>query len=124
MVVEDRGLTGYEDTRAPAEEQLLALASMCPSAMGRSLRTLGEHVDTSGLDPRTYALIGIAALAALDAPSASWRWQTGFALESGASVEDLVNVLVALAPTIGAPRVVAAARDLAEALDLLPLDPR
>ena len=118
--MDDRGLAGFEETRAQAEERLLALASMCPTAVGRSLRTLGEHVDTAGLDPRTYALIGVAALAALDAPSASWRWQAGFALESGATVEDLVNVLVALAPTIGAPRVVAASRDLAEALELLP----
>ena len=120
--MDDRWLAGYEASRAPAEEQLLALASMCPAAMGRSLRTLGEQVDTSGLDPRTYALVGIAALAALDAPEASWRWQAGFALESGATVDDLVNVLVALAPTIGAPRVAAAAHDLAEALDLLPVD--
>jgi alkylhydroperoxidase/carboxymuconolactone decarboxylase family protein YurZ len=118
--LDDRGLAGFEETRAQAEERLLALASMCPTAVGRSLRTLGEHVDTAGLDPRTYALIGVAALAALDAPTASWRWQVGFALESGATVEDLVNVLVALAPTIGAPRVVAASRDLAEALELLP----
>ena len=119
--MDDRGLTSYGELDEPAEEQLLALASMCPVAMGRSLRTLGEHVDTSGLDPRTYALVGIAALAALDAPSASWRWQAGFALESGATIDDLVNVLVALAPTIGAPRLVAASRDLAEALDLLPV---
>jgi len=122
--LDDRGLAGFEETRAEGQERLLALASMCPTAVGRSLRTLGEHVDTAGLDPRTYALIGVAALAALDAPSASWRWQAGFALESGATVEDLVNVLVALAPTIGAPRLVAAARDLAEALELLPVADR
>ena len=122
--MDDRGLAGFEETRAEGQERLLALASMCPTAVGRSLRTLGEHVDTAGLDPRTYALIGVAALAALDAPSASWRWQAGFALESGATVEDLVNVLVALAPTIGAPRLVAAARDLAEALELLPVADR
>ena len=122
--MDDRGLAGFEETRAEGQERLLALASMCPTAVGRSLRTLGEHVDTAGLDPRTYALIGVAALAALDAPSASWRWQAGFALESGATLEDLVNVLVALAPTIGAPRLVAAARDLAEALELLPVADR
>ena len=122
--MDDRGLAGFEETRAEGQERLLALASMCPTAVGRSLRTLGEHVDTAGLEPRTYALIGVAALAALDAPSASWRWQAGFALESGATVEDLVNVLVALAPTIGAPRVVAASRDLAEALELLPVADR
>ena len=40
-------------------------------------------LEASGLDSRTFALVKIAALIALDAPPASYAWQVANALEEG-----------------------------------------
>lgn len=67
---------------------------------------LREHNrEGSGLDARTFALVKIAALIALDAPPASYAWQIANALEEGASAEDFIGVLRAVAPQVGGPRV-------------------
>jgi 4-carboxymuconolactone decarboxylase len=77
----------------------------------------------STLDPRTFALVKIAALIALDAPPASYAWQVTNALSEGASGEDILAVLAAVAPQVGGPKVVAAAPEIMVALGLaLPED--
>jgi alkylhydroperoxidase/carboxymuconolactone decarboxylase family protein YurZ len=76
------------------------------------------HLDATGLDPRTFALVKIAALIALDAPPASYAWQVGNALAEGVTPEDLLGVLRAVAPQVGGPRVVAAAPELMLAMGL------
>ncbi|HTT28836.1 MAG TPA: carboxymuconolactone decarboxylase family protein [Solirubrobacteraceae bacterium] len=75
----------------------------------------------SGLDARTFALVKIAALIALDAPSASYAWQVANAVEQGATAEDFLGVLKAVAPQVGGPRVVAAAPEIMLAMGL-PID--
>ncbi len=75
----------------------------------------------SGLDARTFALVKIAALIALDAPPASYAWQIANALEEGATAEDFVGVLRAIAPQVGGPRVIAAAPEIMISMGL-PLD--
>lgn len=72
----------------------------------------------SGLDPRTFALVKIASLIALDAPPASWGWQLGAALADDVTPEDILGVLVAVAPQVGGPKVVAAAPEIMVALGL------
>ena len=57
-------------------------------------------------------------LIALDAPPASYMWQVANALDGGATPEDIVGVLKAVAPQVGGPRVVAAAPELMVALGL------
>jgi alkylhydroperoxidase/carboxymuconolactone decarboxylase family protein YurZ len=74
--------------------------------------------EASGLDERTFALVKIAALIALDAPPASYTWQLGNALAVGVSPEDVVGVLVAVAPQVGGPKVIAAAPEIMVALGL------
>jgi 4-carboxymuconolactone decarboxylase len=84
------------------------------SAIG--LRELGREV--SGLDGRTFALVKIAALIALDAPPASYAWQIANALEEGATAEEILGVLRAVAPQVGGPRVIAAAPEILLGLGL------
>jgi 4-carboxymuconolactone decarboxylase len=72
----------------------------------------------SGLDGRTFALVKIATLIALDAPPASYAWQIANALEEGAAPEDLIGVLRAVAPQVGGPRIIAAAPEIMVALGL------
>lgn len=74
--------------------------------------------EAAGLDPRTFALVKIASLIALDAPPASYAWQIGNALEDGATPEDILGVLRAVAPQVGGPRVMAAAPEVMLALGL------
>jgi 4-carboxymuconolactone decarboxylase len=72
----------------------------------------------SGLDPRTFAMVKIAALVAVDAPPASYIWQVRGALEAGVSPQDILGILAAIAPQVGTPRVLAAAPEIMIALDL------
>jgi len=74
--------------------------------------------EASGLDPRAFALVKIAALIALDAPPASYAWQIANAIDDGVTPEDIVGVLAAVALQVGGPKVVAAAPEIMVALGL------
>jgi 4-carboxymuconolactone decarboxylase len=76
-----------------------------------------EFVD-AGLDARTFALAKIAALIALGAPPAAYAWQVANAVDDGATPEDILGVLRAVAPQVGGARVVAAAPEIIVALGL------
>jgi 4-carboxymuconolactone decarboxylase len=76
------------------------------------------QLERIGLDARTFALVKIAALIALDAPPASYAWQIANALGEGVTAEDILGVLRAVAPQVGLPKVVAAAPEIMVALDL------
>ena len=72
----------------------------------------------SGLDARSFSLVKIAALVALDAPPASYLWQVSNALDAGATPSEILGVLRAIAPQVGGPKVVAAAPEIMVALGL------
>jgi 4-carboxymuconolactone decarboxylase len=97
---------------------LAELALGDPELLGEGLEMRAQMQRQSGLDPRTFALVKIAALIALDAPPASYLWQVGNALDDGATPEDLIGVLRAVAPQVGGPKMVAAAPELMVALGL------
>jgi 4-carboxymuconolactone decarboxylase len=103
-----------DDTR----EVLGALALGDPDLLAEGLEARANWKGKSGLDGRSYALVKLAALIALDAPPASYLWQVSNALAEGATPEDLVGVLIAIAPQVGGPRLVAAAPELMLALGL------
>jgi 4-carboxymuconolactone decarboxylase len=68
------------------------------------------------LDARTIHLARLAALVAVDAPATAYPHVVERALADGATAEELVDVLVAVAPIAGVTRVVAASPKLAAAL--------
>jgi alkylhydroperoxidase/carboxymuconolactone decarboxylase family protein YurZ len=70
------------------------------------------------LDARSLMLVRLAALAAVDAPAASYLLHVGPSIDAGLTVEDAEDVLVAVAPIVGAPRTAAAAAKISEALDV------
>jgi alkylhydroperoxidase/carboxymuconolactone decarboxylase family protein YurZ len=72
--------------------------------------------ERSGLDSDTYMLVRIAALAAVDAPPASYLVNLGAASELGLSLEQVQGVLIAVAPVVGSARVVSAGGSIARAL--------
>jgi 4-carboxymuconolactone decarboxylase len=77
-----------------------------------------DNMEASGLDPRTYSLVSIAALIAQDAAPVSYVFQIGLALESGVSAEEILGLLVALNPIVGNARTVAAAAEVALGLGI------
>jgi 4-carboxymuconolactone decarboxylase len=99
-------------------ELLGALTLGDPDLLAAGLEVRAEFQARSGLDARSYALVKLAAIMALDAPPASYLWQVANAIDAGATPEDLVGVLIAIAPQIGGPRLVAAAPELMVALGL------
>jgi alkylhydroperoxidase/carboxymuconolactone decarboxylase family protein YurZ len=68
------------------------------------------------LDDRTAALVGVAALVAVGAPPGAYPASVEAALAAGATVDDVVGTLVAVAPIVGLVRLVAATAPLALAL--------
>jgi alkylhydroperoxidase/carboxymuconolactone decarboxylase family protein YurZ len=100
------------------------VAALTGLAMG-DLEFLGEAMEireasrqATGLDARTFALVKIAALVALDSPPASYLWQIANAIDAGATPEDILGVLRAVAPQVGGPRAIAAAPEIMVALGL------
>ena len=105
-------------------QALAALAIGDAGVLGEAA-DMREHLRAdSSLDAKTFSLVKIGALVALDAAPASYIWQVGAALEAGASPQEILGVLTAVAPQTGMPRVVAAAPEIMVALGLeLPDEP-
>jgi hypothetical protein len=70
------------------------------------------------LEPDALLMVRLAALAAVDAGPASYLLHIGPAAEASVTLEDVQNVLVAVAPIIGTARIMSAAINIAEALEL------
>ncbi len=73
-------------------------------------------LERSTLNPRELMLARIAALAAVDAPAGSYLLNAGTAMDVGITLEDVQGILIAVAPIVGTPRIVAASGNLASAL--------
>ena len=73
-------------------------------------------VGSAELDPKTLALVRLAALVAVGAAVPSYGAQADAAVSAGATAAEIVDVLVGVLPVVGLPLVVAAAPRLASAL--------
>jgi 4-carboxymuconolactone decarboxylase len=71
----------------------------------------------SPLDPKAAALVRLGSLLSVGAATSSCRVTADVARAAGASDEEIVAVLVAIAPVVGGARLVAAAPRLALAID-------
>ena len=84
------------------------------------LNTLADltavSVANSTLNPREHRLARLAALVAVDAPTASYVLNFGPSADVGLTLEDAQGLLVAVAPVVGTARVVSAAGNLTDAL--------
>ncbi len=75
-------------------------------------------LDACDLEEETLMLVRIAALAAVDAPPASYLLNLAAAGEIGVTTEQVQGVLAAVAPIIGTARVAAAVGHMVKALDV------
>jgi hypothetical protein len=83
------------------------------------LAMTAASLDNSDLSPRELMIARIAALVAVDAPAASYGLNTLPAADSDIDLDDVENILVAVAPIVGTARVVSAAANIAEGLGLV-----
>ena len=96
----------------------VGIAQNNPEVVEGLLKSRVENMEASGLDAKTYAMVNIAALIALDAAPASYVFQIALALDAGVTPEEILGLLVALNPVVGNARVVAAAPELALGLGI------
>jgi 4-carboxymuconolactone decarboxylase len=76
----------------------------------------GVGAGSGELDPKTLALVRLAALVAVGGADPSYGAHADAAVSTGATSAEIVDVLFAVVPVVGLPRVVAAAPKLAMAL--------
>jgi alkylhydroperoxidase/carboxymuconolactone decarboxylase family protein YurZ len=69
--------------------------------------------DVPRLDDRTESLIRVAVLVPIDAPQSSYHAAVEAAMRAGVTLDDLLAALIAVAGSVGAPRVVSAAARIA-----------
>jgi 4-carboxymuconolactone decarboxylase len=98
------------------EETLRRLAVHDDKLVASLLAQGDPAVDGCCQDPQTLAFVRLAALIATTGTGGSYQSAVDSALAAGAPVEDVVGVLIAVAPTIGSARLVAAAPLLARAV--------
>jgi 4-carboxymuconolactone decarboxylase len=75
-------------------------------------------IQRSNLDSKTFMLIRLAALAAVDAPPVSYLTNLAVGAEAGVEAEDVQQVLIGIAPVVGTARVASAAGKIVRALGL------
>jgi 4-carboxymuconolactone decarboxylase len=110
--------TTRREAHVDAEELLRRLAlndeKVVRSAVGADPQSLCGGGD---LDAKTSALVRLAALLSIGAATSSCRAAVELARAAGATDDEIVGVLVAVAPAVGGARVVGAAPRLALAID-------
>jgi alkylhydroperoxidase/carboxymuconolactone decarboxylase family protein YurZ len=98
------------------QERLRSLA-LSDAGFVESVLGMGQDtIEISRLDPKTHALVRLAALVAVDSGQSSYNASVEVALASGASLDEIVGILIAVAPAVGLGRVVSAAPELGLAL--------
>jgi alkylhydroperoxidase/carboxymuconolactone decarboxylase family protein YurZ len=78
-----------------------------------------ESVARSDLDANSLVAVRIAALAAVGAPAASYLLHVGAAMDAEVTVEQVQDILIAVAPVVGTARTLAAAANITEALGIV-----
>ncbi|WP_328919836.1 carboxymuconolactone decarboxylase [Streptomyces sp. NBC_01550] len=74
-----------------------------------------DSIERCHMDQRSLVLSRIAALVAMDAPAISYLAHIDPAMKSEFTVEQLQDLLVAIAPVVGTARVMSAAGHIAQA---------
>ena len=86
------------------------------------LETLADitaaSIDHNSLSARDFMLARLSALIAVDAPPITWIANSSAVTESGLTAEDLQGIMIAVAPVVGTPRVMAAGGHILQALGM------
>jgi 4-carboxymuconolactone decarboxylase len=99
--------------RADREERLRRLALQDEAFVESVLAMRLDNSRASGLDPKTHALVRLGALVALGAAPVSFQCTIDAALAAGASDDEIVGALIAVAPVVGFAKVISATPKIA-----------
>jgi len=75
-------------------------------------------IDHNTLSARDFMLARVAALIAVDAPPISYIANASAIEESGITADDIQGIMIAVAPVVGTPRVMAAGGHILRALGI------
>jgi len=106
--------------RAASSEWLKGVAAGDPALLEAAVDPATDNLEQSGLDMRTHAMARLAALVAGGEPGSTYIEHVATALDRGVTLDEIVGVLVALLPMVGAARVTACAAAIVEASAALP----
>jgi 4-carboxymuconolactone decarboxylase len=117
---------------AQHEETLRKLAIRDDAYVDSLVVDSGANRTASCLEQKTYALVQLGALVAVDAAPPSYLEMIDTARQDGATDDEIVGTLIAVMPAVGVARVVSAAPklglavgyDVAAALEGTPPAPR
>jgi alkylhydroperoxidase/carboxymuconolactone decarboxylase family protein YurZ len=96
-----------------AEETFRRLVIGDPELLAAIARSGDARAPVTRLDEHIESLIRIAVLVPLDAPQASYQAAVGAAVRAGASLDDVLGALLAVAGWVGSPQMVTAASRIA-----------
>jgi 4-carboxymuconolactone decarboxylase len=71
-----------------------------------------DSLANCGLDEKTYFMVRLAALVAMDAAPVSYVINLSLAADAGVTLEEAQGLLIAIAPVVGSARVAAAAGNI------------
>ena len=100
------------EQKASAQESLQGLSQGDATKLSFLQDLIARSYTESGLDPQTFMLVRMAALATLDAAPASWLLNIAVSGEAGLEPEMILGTLTAIAPVIGTARIVSAAGNI------------
>ena len=105
-------------SESSSESALTSIAAGDAPVLERLVAMNLDSMEHSQLDQKTYFLVRLAALVAMDAAPVSYLINLGMAADSGVELEDAQGMLIAIAPVVGTARVAAAAGKLLRAFGL------
>jgi len=111
-------MTSASSQSTAKTDQLKGLATGDLSVIDTLMRMHEGTFEASGLDPATYQLVRLAALATLDAAPMSWLVNLSLDDAAGVTPDQVVGTLIAIAPVIGTARIVSAAGGVLRAMGI------
>ena len=105
------------DGRAGLAEWLASIGAGDPVVLAAATCAQDDNIEKSGLDVRTHAMVRLAALVAAGEHGAVYDQILATAFDHGVTFDEIAGVLVALIPTAGAARVIAAAPAILAAIE-------
>ena len=105
-------------SESPSQSALSSVAMGDAPVLERLVAMNLDSMENSELDPKTYFLVRIAALVAMDAAPVSYLVNLGLAADVGVTLEDAQGTLIAIAPVVGSARVASAAGNVLRAFGL------
>jgi 4-carboxymuconolactone decarboxylase len=109
---------GPRGGETPSESALSSIAAGNAPVLERLVAMNLDSMEHSELDARTYVLVRLAALVAMDAAPVSYLVNLTLAADAGITLEDAQGTLIAIAPVVGSARVASAAGKVLRAFGL------